>query len=201
MQSKCAGCGIKKSRFVKEQEAKGLLSNLVIKTLLSKIPLLNILFWVYKMNEIVNKFLLVGDKFIPEMHLKQSGFTYSECGPLTKNKEQIEKFMQTGNTDFIYRNELDKACFQHDMAYAKSKDLIKRTQSDKVLRDKAFKIASDSKYDGYQKGLDSKIYKFFDRKFTLLNKSSGSGVDTEPNYQLPDELHRQIIRKFKTEKV
>ena len=83
------------------------------------------------MNEIVNKFLLVGDKFMPEMHLKQSGFTYSACGPFTK---RIEKFMQTGNTNFIYRNELDKACFQHDMAYGKSKDLIKRTQSDKVLK-------------------------------------------------------------------
>ena len=66
----------------------------------------------YKMNEIVNKVLLVGDKFMPEMHLKQPGFTYSACVPFTKNKERIEKFMQTGNTDFIYRNELDKACFQ-----------------------------------------------------------------------------------------
>ena len=92
------------------------------------------------MNEIVNKFLLVGDKFMPEMHLKQPGFTYSACGPFTKNKERIEKFMQTGNTDFIYRNELDKACFQHDMAYGKSKDLTKRTKSDKDLRDKAFKM-------------------------------------------------------------
>ena len=80
------------------------------------------------MNEIVNKFLLVGDKFIPELHLKQPGFTYSACGPFTRNKERIEKFMQTGNTDFIYRNELDKAFFQHDMAYGKSKDLTKRTQ-------------------------------------------------------------------------
>ena len=96
------------------------------------------------MNEIINKFLLVGDKFMPEMHLKQPGFTYSACGPFTKNKK-IEKFMTTGNTDFIYKNELDKASFQNDMAYGKSKDLIKRTQSDKVLRDKAFKIASDSK--------------------------------------------------------
>ena len=95
-----------------------------------------------KMNEFVNKFLLVGDKFMPEMHLRQLGFTYSACGPFTKNKERIEKFMQTENTDFIYRNELDKACFQHDMAYGKSKDLTKRTQADKVLRDKAFKIAS-----------------------------------------------------------
>ena len=63
--------------------------------------------------------------------------------------------MQTGNTDFIYTNELDKACFQHDMAYDKAKDLVRRTQSDKVLRDKAFKIASDPKYDGYQRGLAS----------------------------------------------
>ena len=77
------------------------------------------------MNEIVNKFLLVGDKFMPEMHLKQPGFTYSACGPFTKNKERIEKFMQTWNTDFIYKNELNKACFQHDMAYGWSKDLLK----------------------------------------------------------------------------
>ena len=75
---------------------------------------------------------------MPEMHLKQptllnkSGFTYSACGPFTKNKKRIETFMQTGNTDFIYKNELDKACFQHDMAYGKSKDLVKRIQSDKV---------------------------------------------------------------------
>ena len=80
---------------------------------------------------------------MPELLLKQSGFTYNACGPFTRNKERIEKFMEKGNIDFIYRNELDKACFQHDMAYGKSSDLIKRTQSDKVLRDKKFKIASD----------------------------------------------------------
>ena len=119
----------------------------------------------YKMNEIVKKFLLVGDKFMPEIHLKQLGFTYSACGPFTKNKERIEKFMQTGNTNFIYKNKLDKACFQHDMAYGKSKDLVKRTQSDKVLRNKAFKIASNPKYHGYQRGLASMVYKFFDKKF------------------------------------
>ena len=67
--------------------------------------------------------------------------------------------MQTGNTDFIYKNERDKACFQHDMAYGKSKDLTKRTQSDKVLKDKAFKIASDPKYDGCQRGIASMVYK------------------------------------------
>ena len=146
------------------------------------------------MNKIVNKFLPVGDKFMPELRLKQPGFTYSACGPFTRNKERIEKFMLTGNTDFIYRNELDKACFQHDMAYDKSKDLTKRTQSDKVLRNRAFKISSDPKYDGYQRGLASMIYKSFHQK------SSGSSVATGPNYQLANELHRQIIRKFKEEK-
>ena len=149
------------------------------------------------MNEIVNKFLLVGDKFMHEMHLKQPWFTYSGCGSFTKNKERIEKFMQTGNTNFVYRNELDKACFQLDMAYGKSKDLTKKTQSDNVLRDKAFKIkiASDLKYDGYQRGLASMVYKFFDKK------SKGSGIINEPNYQLANELHKPIIRKFKKRKV
>ena len=113
------------------------------------------------MNEIMNKFLLVGDKLMPEMHLKQPGFSYSACGLFTKNKQRMEKFMKTGNTNFIYKNELDKVCFQHDMAYGKSKDLVKRTQSDKVLKDKAFKIASDPKYDGYQRGLASMVYNFF----------------------------------------
>ena len=104
--------------------------------------------------------------------------------------------MTTGNTDFIYKNELDKACFQHDIAYGKSKDFVKRTQSDTFLRDKAFKIANDLKYDGYQRGLTSVVYRFFDKK------SSGSGVAaTEPNYQLANELHKQIIRKFKKRKV
>ena len=73
------------------------------------------------MNEIVNKLLLAGDKFMPELHLKQPGFTYSACGPFTRSKERIEKFMQTRNADFIYRNELDKTCFKHDMGYGKSK--------------------------------------------------------------------------------
>ena len=78
----------------------------------------------------MNQFLLVGDKFMSEMHFKQPGFTHSACGPFTRNNERIGKFMQTENTDFIYRNELDKACFQYDTAYGKSKDLAKRTQSD-----------------------------------------------------------------------
>ena len=136
------------------------------------------------MNEIINKFLLPRDKFIPEMHLKQPGFPYSACGPFTKNKERIEKFIQTGNTDFIYKNELDKACFQDDMAYGKSKDLIKRTQSDRVLKDKAFETANNPNYNGYQRGLASMVYKFFDKKSGSLDKSKGSGIINEPNNQL-----------------
>ena len=126
---------------------------------------------------------------MPEMHLNQPGFTYSACGPLTKNKERIEKFMQTGYTNLIYKSELDKACFQHDMVYGKTKDLVKRTQSDKALKDKAFKIASNPKYDGYQRGLASMVYKFFDKK------SSGSGIVNEPNDQLANEIHKLIIKK------
>ena len=147
------------------------------------------------MNNIINKFLLTGGKFMPEMHLRQPGFTYSASGPFTKNKERIEKFMKTGNTDFIYRNELDKACFQHDMAYGKAKDLVRRTQSDKILRDKAFKIANDSIYDGYQRGLASMVYNFFDKM------SKGSESTNESNFKLANELHKPIVKKFKKRKV
>ena len=103
--------------------------------------------------------------------------------------------MQTGNTDFIYKNELDKACFQHDMAYGKSKDLVKRTKSDKVLKDKAFKIVINPNYHGYQRGLASVVYKCFDKKY------KGSGIVNEPNYQLAKELHKPIIKKSKKRKV
>ena len=102
--------------------------------------------------------------------------------------------MKTGNTDFIYKKELDKTCFQHDTAYGKSKDLIKRTQSDTFLRDKAFKIGSDPKYDGYQRGLASMVYKIFDKK------SKGSGITDESNYQLTNELHKPITKKFNKKK-
>ena len=133
------------------------------------------------------------DKCMPEMHLRQPGFTYSTCGPFTKHKQRIQKFMQTGNTDFIYRNELDKACFQHDAAYSDSKDLVKRTQSDKVLKDKAFTIANNPKYDGYQRELASMVYRFFGKK------SKGTGIKNEirENQQLANELHKPIIRKLK----
>ena len=87
-------------------------------------------------NNIINKFLLAGDKFMPEMHLRQPQFVYSTCRPFTRHKERIKKFLQTGDTHYIYRNDLHKACFQHDSAYADNKDLINRTKTDKVLRDK-----------------------------------------------------------------
>ena len=95
--------------------------------------------------------------------------------------------MQTGNTDLIYKSEIDKACFQHDMAYGKSKDLVKRTKSDKVLKDKAFKIVSNPNYDGYQRGLPSVVYKCFYKKY------KGSGIVNEPNYQVAKKLHKPII--------
>ena len=154
------------------------------------------------MNNVINKFLLVGDKFMPEMHLRQPQFVYSACGPFTRHKERIKEFKRTSDTRYIYRNELDKACFQHDSAYANHKDLINRTKTDKVLRDKTDNIASDPKYDGYQRGLASMVYKFFDKK------SMGSGIATarpstleRSSSILADELHKPIIKKFEKRKV
>ena len=102
--------------------------------------------------------------------------------------------MKGGNTSFIYTNELDKGCFQHDMAYGKSKDLIKRTQLDQVLKNKTFKIANHPKYNGYQTGLGSMIYNFFDKK------SKGSGIINEPNYQLANNFINQLLENSKKEK-
>ena len=91
---------------------------------------------IINMNNIINNFLLAGDKFMPEMHLRQPKFVHSACGPFTRHKERIKKFKQTGDTRYIYKNGLDKACFQHDSVYAGNKDLINRTKADKVLKDK-----------------------------------------------------------------
>ena len=87
---------------------------------------------MYKINNAINKLLLAGEKFMPEMHLQQPQFTYSACGPFTKHKQRIQKFKETGDTSYIYINELDKACFNHDAAYSDSKDLTKRTVADKI---------------------------------------------------------------------
>ena len=145
------------------------------------------------MNNIINKFLLAGDKFMPEMHLRQPRFVYSACGPFPRHKERIKEFKRTGDTRYTYRNELDKAYFQHASAYADHKELINRTEGDKVLRDKASDIASNPKYDGYQRGLASIVYKFFDKK------PMGSGIASSSI--LADERHKPIIRKFNKRKV
>ena len=131
---------------------------------------------------------------MPEMHWKQPGFTYSTCESFTKNKERIQKFKETGDTNYIYKTELGKACFQHDMAYRNFKDLARRTASDKVLRDKACNIAKNPKYDEYHRGLAFMVYKFFDKK------AKGSGIPnnkTKRNIQLAEDLHKPIIRIFK----
>ena len=145
------------------------------------------------MNNVINKFLLVGDKFMPEMHLRQPQFVYSACGPFTRHKERIKELKRTGHTRYIYRNELNKACFQYDSAYADHKNLINRTKADKVLRDKAYNIASNPKYDGYQRALASMVYKFFDKK------SMGSGIASSSI--LADELHKPIIKRFEKRKI
>ena len=145
------------------------------------------------MNEIVNTFLLGADKFMPEIYLKQPGFTYIACGPLTKNKERIQKFKKTRDTRYIYKNELDKACFEHDIAYGGFKDLKRRKASDKVLIDKAFNIAKNTKYNGYQSELASIVYKYFDKK----SKGSGVTIEVKHNEQLAKELHKPIIRNLK----
>ena len=162
------------------------------------------------MNNVINKLLLAGDKFMPEMHLRQPRFVYSACGLFTRHKERIKEFKRTGDTRYIYRNKLDKTCFQHDSAYADHKDLINRTEADKVLRDKAYDIASNPEYDGYQRGLASMVYKFFDKKSTAEPSSlerMGSGFKklkntTKPSSSiLAEERHKPIIRKFNKRKV
>ena len=120
------------------------------------------------MNKIVKTFLLAGDKFMPQMHLKQPGFTYSTCG--------FDKAWT------------DKACCQHDMAYGDFKDLKRRTASDKILRDKTFDIAKNPKYDEYQKWIASMVYKFFDKKSAVI----GVNIPFEFNEQLAKELHKPI---------
>ena len=145
---------------------------------------------------------------MPEMHLRQPQFVYSACGPFTRHKDRKKKFKRTGDTRYIYRNQLDKACFQHDSAYADHKDLINRTKADKFLRDKAYDIASNLEYDGYQRGLVSMVYNFFDKKSTakpssLESMGSGFARDTTKSSSLilADELHKPVIKKFNKRKV
>ena len=110
-------------------------------------------------------------------------------------KKELKNLNKQVFKRYIYRNELDKACFQHDSAYADNKDLINRVKADKVLRDKAYNIASNPEYDGYQRGLASMVYKFFDKK------SMGSGIVKDSSLILADELHKPVIKKFNKRKV
>ena len=111
---------------------------------------------------------------------------------LVEHRERIQKFRETGHLKHLYRNELDKACFAHDAAYSDSKDLAKRTTSEKILKDRDCEIAKNPKYDGYQRTLASMVYKFFDKK---------AGVGVSVIEQLADELHKPVIKKFKRRKV
>ena len=149
------------------------------------------------MNQIINKFLLTGDKFMPEMHSKQPGFTYSARGPFTKHQQKIQKFILTGDRNYIYKNELNKACFQHDMAYSRYKDLQRRTQSDKVLKYKAFSITNNQLYNGFERSLTSMVYEFFSKK------SEGCRIKNKikQNQQLANKLHKPIITKVKKRRV
>ena len=141
------------------------------------------------------KILLAGDKFMPEMNLKQPGFADSASRLFTKNKGRMKKFKETGDSRYIYQNELDEACFQHDMTYGDFKDLNRRTTANKVLCDKAFNIAKNPKDDGYQLGLASMVFKFFDKK------TSGGIVKIISKKELAEELRKPITRKFEERKV
>ena len=140
------------------------------------------------------------------MYLKQPGFTCSSCGPFTKHCERIQKFRETGNLKHLCRNELDKAYFAHDAAYSESKDLSKRTISDKVLKDRAYEIGRNPGYrmimdiKGYQSALVSMVYKFFDEKTgSGVRATSKAGLSV--NKQLAEELHKPVPKKFKRRKV
>ena len=169
---------------------------------------------IINMNNIINKFLLAGDKFMPEMHLRHPQFVYSACGPFTRHKERIKEFKRTGDTRLLYRNESDKACFKHDASYAKYKDVENRLITDQKLRNSTYDIASNPKYDGYQRGLASMVYKFFDSKVAPLDKKAMSGKGnakhtpkpsslerTGNNKILAEELYKSVIKKFHKRKV
>ena len=154
-----------------------------------------------KANSKINKFLLAGDKCMPELHLADPIVKkYIACGPFTKHTQRIQDFLNTGKLSYLYKNDLDKVCFQHDMAYKKFKDLEKITQPDVILKNKELKIVSNPKCNNYERRLASMFYKFFDKKLkgSGLKENQGSFLQ---NSQLANELHKPIIRKFKIRKV
>ena len=144
------------------------------------------------MNKIIHKLLFTGDKFMSELHLKEPRFTYSSCRPFTEHREKVQRFRETDNLKYLYRNKLDKACFAHDAGYSDSKDVAKRTISDKILKDKTYEIARNCNYNGYQNVLASMVYKFFDKK------TEWGIIVNEP---LVEELYKPVIKKIKRRKV
>ena len=159
------------------------------------------------MNKIINKFLLTGDKFMAELHLKYPRVTYSACGPFTKHREKIQKFRETSNLQHLYRNKLDKACFPYDAAYSNNKDLAKKIISHKTLKDRSYEMSRNRGYYGYQRALASMVYKFFDKE-----TGSGAIATSKPgaiatskagvsiNEQLDKELQKPVTKKFKRRK-
>ena len=134
-----------------------------------------------------------------EMHLWDPKVKkYSACGPFTRHQKRIDMFMKDRRLSHILKNRLDAACFQHDSADAKYKDRANRRQSDIILKNKALKIATDPRVNGYQRGLASMVYKFFNER------TKGSGINNEGNSfvnsQLAEELHKPIIKNFKRRK-
>ena len=151
-------------------------------------------------SDIINKFLLIGGEFMSEMHLWDPKVKkYSSCSPFTRHQKTIDMFMKDGRLSHILKNRLNAACFQHDSAYAKYKDRLNRKQSDIVLKNKALKIATDPRVNGYQRGLASMVYKFFNER------TKGLGIDNKGNLlvnsQLGEELHKSIIKNFKRRRV
>ena len=143
--------------------------------------------------DIINRFLLTGDKFMPEMHLWDPKVKkYSPCGPLTRHQQRINDFIKDGKITHIAKNRLDAACFQHDSAYNKYKDSVNRKKSDVILRNKALKIATDPQVNGYQRSLAVILYKFFNER------TKGISLNNEI---LAEELHKPIIRNVKIRKV
>ena len=143
------------------------------------------------MNEIVNKLLLARHKFMTEIHLRQPQLRYNACKTFNKDIERKKKIKETGDSRYIFQNHWNKTCFPHNMAYEDFKDINRRTAADKWLRDKVFNIAINPKYDGYQCGFSSMVYKF------LVKKSSSNDIkkETMQNKELSKELHKTIITK------
>ena len=147
--------------------------------------------------DIIKKFLLIGDKFMPEMHLWDPKVKkYSACGPFTRHQQRINDFMKDGRLSHIAKNRLNVAFFQHDSAYAKCKDRLNRKKTDVVLKNKALKIALDPKVNGYQRGLASMVYKFFNERTKCMGLKNFLN-----NEILTNELHKPIIKNFKRRKV